>query len=71
MTYETLGWLGGLFASAFVSATVLPGNSEAALLAVLHFFWMRAGKHDFAEVAPYPAIIVALLGWRLWCRLKG
>ena len=37
MSYETLGWLGGLFASAFVSATVLPGNSEAALLAVLHF----------------------------------
>ena len=43
----------------------------AALLAVLHFFWMRAGKNDFAEVAPYAAIIVALLGWRLWRRLKG
>ena len=43
----------------------------AALLAVLHFFWMRAGKNDFAEVAPYAAIISALLGWRLWRRLKG
>ena len=43
----------------------------AALLAVLHFFWMRAGKNDFAEVAPYAAIIAALLGWRLWRRLKG
>ena len=31
----------------------------AALLAVLHFFWMRAGKNDFAEVAPYAAIIAA------------
>lgn len=34
---ETLGWLAGIFGSAFVSATVLPGNSEAALLALLHF----------------------------------
>jgi sulfoxide reductase heme-binding subunit YedZ len=34
-------------------------------LALLHFFWMRAGKNDFAEVAVYAAIIGALLGWRL------
>jgi sulfoxide reductase heme-binding subunit YedZ len=26
---------------------------------------MRAGKHDFAEVALYGAIVSALLGWRL------
>lgn len=38
-------------------------------LAVLHFYWMRAGKHDFAEVAVYGAILGALLGWRLWRRL--
>jgi len=37
-----------------------------ALLAVLHFFWMRAGKNDFAEVAVYAAILATLLGWRLW-----
>jgi sulfoxide reductase heme-binding subunit YedZ len=37
-----------------------------ALLALLHFFWMRAGKHDFAEVAVYAAILGALLGWRVW-----
>jgi methionine sulfoxide reductase heme-binding subunit len=37
----------------------------SALLAVLHFFWMRAGKNDFAEVAVYALIIAALLGWRL------
>jgi len=36
-----------------------------ALLAILHFFWMRAGKNDFAEVAVYAAVIAALLGWRL------
>lgn len=37
-----------------------------ALLGLLHFFWMRAGKNDFAEVAVYAAIVALLLGWRLW-----
>jgi sulfoxide reductase heme-binding subunit YedZ len=36
------------------------------LLGLLHFFWMRAGKNDFAEVAVYAAVIALLLGWRLW-----
>lgn len=40
-----------------------------AALALLHFFWMRAGKNDFAEVGVYTAIVGALLGWRLWRRL--
>lgn len=35
-------------------------------LGLLHFFWMRAGKNDFAEVFVYAAIIGLLLGWRLW-----
>ncbi len=34
-------------------------------LAILHFFWMRAGKNDFAEVAIYAAILGVLLGWRV------
>ncbi len=34
-------------------------------LALLHFFWMRAGKNDFAEVGVYAAVVAALLGWRL------
>lgn len=34
-------------------------------LAVLHFFWMRAGKNDFAEVLVYALILATLLGWRL------
>ena len=34
-------------------------------LALLHFFWMRSGKNDFAEVAVYGAILGGLLGWRL------
>lgn len=35
------------------------------LLALLHFFWMRSAKNNFAEVAVYAAIVAALLGWRL------
>ena len=34
-------------------------------LAVLHFFWMRAGKNNFAEVFVYAAILGLLLGWRV------
>jgi sulfoxide reductase heme-binding subunit YedZ len=32
--------------------------------ALLHFFWMRAGKNNFAEVVVYAVIIGGLLGWR-------
>jgi sulfoxide reductase heme-binding subunit YedZ len=39
-------------------------------LGLLHFFWMRAGKHNFAEVALYAAIIALLLGWRLYQFIK-
>ena len=37
-----------------------------ACLAVLHFFWMRAGKNNFAEVYFYAVILAALLGWRMF-----
>jgi sulfoxide reductase heme-binding subunit YedZ len=42
-------------------------------LGILHFFWMRAGKNDFAEVAVYAAILTVLLGWRLlqWTRKRA
>jgi sulfoxide reductase heme-binding subunit YedZ len=33
-------------------------------LGLLHFFWMRSGKNDFAEVAVYAVILALLLGWR-------
>ncbi len=36
-----------------------------APLALLHFFWMRAGKNNFAEVAVYAVILGALLLDRL------
>jgi sulfoxide reductase heme-binding subunit YedZ len=40
-------------------------------LAILHFFWMRAAKHNFNEVAVYAAILGVLLGWRVWRRLRA
>lgn len=36
-----------------------------AVLAILHFFWMRAGKNNFVEVAVYAAVIGTLLAWRM------
>jgi methionine sulfoxide reductase heme-binding subunit len=39
-------------------------------LGVLHFFWMREGKNDFAEVFVYAAILGALLGWRVWNKFR-
>ncbi|OGB16915.1 MAG: sulfoxide reductase heme-binding subunit YedZ [Burkholderiales bacterium RIFCSPLOWO2_12_67_14] len=44
------------------------GVYVVAVLAVLHFFWMRSGKNDFAEVAVYATLLGALLAWRLWRR---
>ncbi|MFM0628935.1 protein-methionine-sulfoxide reductase heme-binding subunit MsrQ [Paraburkholderia xenovorans] len=39
-------------------------------LAILHFWWMKAGKHDLILPKIYGAIMLALLGWRLivWVR---
>lgn len=37
-----------------------------AVLALLHFFWMRAAKNNFAEVTVYAALLAVLLGARLW-----
>ncbi len=52
MSTEALWALAGLWLSAFTSATVLPGNSEAALLALL---WWRPELW-------LPALLVATLG---------
>lgn len=42
-----------------------------AALGLLHFWWMRAGKNDFAEPSIYIAIIGVLMAWRLWHRWRG
>ena len=39
-----------------------------AVLAILHFWWMRAGKNNFNEVWVYALTLAALLGWRIWRR---
>jgi len=36
-----------------------------AVLAILHFFWMRAGKHNFADVWLYGSWLSLLLLWRM------
>ena len=36
-----------------------------ACLGILHFFWMRSGKNDFAEVFVYAGVVALLLGWRV------
>jgi sulfoxide reductase heme-binding subunit YedZ len=41
-----------------------------AVIAILHFFWMRSGKRNYAEVAVYAAILSALMGWRIWKRFS-
>jgi sulfoxide reductase heme-binding subunit YedZ len=41
------------------------------LLGLLHFFWMRAAKNNFAEVAVYACVITLLLGWRVRERLRA
>jgi len=37
-----------------------------ALLGLLHYYWHKAGKNDFATVTIYAAVMALLLGWRLW-----
>jgi methionine sulfoxide reductase heme-binding subunit len=42
-----------------------------AALAILHFWWMKAGKHDLILPKIYGAIVIALLGWRLLVWVRG
>ena len=62
---RAIRWLGGARWRVLHRAVY-----AVAGLAILHFYWMRAGKNNFAEVWLYGAILVALLGWRLWHRLR-
>lgn len=43
-----------------------------APLAILHFWWMKAGKHNFTQPIIFGLIVFALLGLRLyWSRAKA
>jgi methionine sulfoxide reductase heme-binding subunit len=37
-----------------------------APLGILHFWWMKAGKHDFAQPILFGSIVVLLLGMRVY-----
>lgn len=58
---KAIRWLGALRWQRLHRAVY-----AVAGLAVLHFFWMRAGKHNFVEVYVYASVLGVLLGWRMW-----
>jgi sulfoxide reductase heme-binding subunit YedZ len=62
---RAMRWLGGQRWQALHRAVY-----AIAVLAILHFWWMRAGKQNFAEVLVYAGLLAVLLGWRLVRRLK-
>jgi sulfoxide reductase heme-binding subunit YedZ len=37
-----------------------------AIAAILHYWWHKAGKNDFATVSIYATVVAVLLGLRLW-----
>ncbi|WP_050983079.1 protein-methionine-sulfoxide reductase heme-binding subunit MsrQ [Cupriavidus basilensis] len=37
-----------------------------AALAILHYWWHKAGKHDFGTVSIYAAVVFGLLAMRVW-----
>ncbi|MDF3835013.1 protein-methionine-sulfoxide reductase heme-binding subunit MsrQ [Cupriavidus basilensis] len=37
-----------------------------AVLAILHYWWHKAGKHDFATVSIYAAAVFGMLAMRAW-----
>lgn len=41
-----------------------------AIIGLMHFIWMRAGKNNFAEPIVYGSILAVLLGWRVWKRVR-
>ncbi|VVE46444.1 sulfite oxidase [Pandoraea fibrosis] len=41
-----------------------------AVLAILHYWWMKAGKNDLAQPAIYAIVVTALLGARLFWALR-
>lgn len=37
-----------------------------AVLGILHYWWHKAGKHDFSEVSIYAGVVFVLLAMRVW-----
>lgn len=62
---RAMRWLGGRRWQALHRAVY-----AIAVLAILHFWWMRSGKQNFAEVLIYAGLLAVLLGWRLVKKLQ-
>ncbi len=58
-------WLGGKRWQALHRAVY-----AIAVLAILHYWWHKAGKNDFGEVSIYAAVVFVLLGMRVWWRVR-
>ena len=65
-SHAAVRWLGGRRWQWLHRAVYL-----VAPLAILHFYWMRAGKQNFTDVFMYALILVLLLGWRLRRKIRG
>lgn len=63
---RAMRWLGGRRWQALHRSVYV-----VAVLAVLHFWWMRSGKQNFAEVLVYGGLLAVLLGWRFVKRLQS
>jgi sulfoxide reductase heme-binding subunit YedZ len=42
-----------------------------AVAAVLHYWWHKSGKNDYSQVAWYALAVAAMLGWRVFDRLRA
>jgi methionine sulfoxide reductase heme-binding subunit len=63
---RAMRWLGGRRWQALHRAVY-----AIAVLAILHFWWMRSGKQNFTEVLVYAGLLAVLLGWRFVKRLQS
>lgn len=57
---QAIRWLGGKRWQALHRSVY-----AVAVLALLHFLWMREGKNDLEEVLVYAVILIGLLAWRV------
>ena len=57
---QAIRWLGGQRWKRLHAAV-----HAVAVLVIVHFFWIRAGKNNFLEVSVYGVILGLLLLWRL------
>lgn len=64
-THAMVRWLGGKRWQALHRSIY-----AIAVLAILHYWWHKAGKHDFGEVSIYAAVVGGLLGMRIWWWLR-